>query len=99
MTPFVIDIGIGDTLEAINGILVRVHTERGEMRTTCRSSRSCLACRRDLDRMYFAVLAEIENVFAQPAGPRAHRVRHRSGNNLLYRRKAYPTSRRMAGHN
>jgi hypothetical protein len=67
VTPFAIDIGIGDTLEAINGILVRVHTERGEMWSSLAGHLEAVSLAvGDLDRMYFAVLAEIENVFAQP---------------------------------
>jgi hypothetical protein len=66
MAPIAIDVGIGDTLQAINGILARRENER----TT---SWNPLGCEleavsltiADLDHMYFALLAEIEEILGQ----------------------------------
>jgi hypothetical protein len=67
MAPIAIDVGIGDTLQAINTILAR----RGHDRSAVFDSLACdleavsLAVG-ELDRMYFALLAEVEDIFAKP---------------------------------
>jgi hypothetical protein len=71
MAPIAIDVGIGETLQAISGIMAR----RQDERTTVWDS---LACQLEavsltigeLDRMYFALLAEMEDIFEQAPLPR-----------------------------
>jgi hypothetical protein len=67
MNPIAIDLDIGNTLEAINAILARRDSERATVwdSLSCRLEAVSFAVG-DLDRMYFAVLAEIENIFAEP---------------------------------
>ncbi len=67
MAPIAIDVGIGDTLQAINGILARRDSERAtEWDSLAYQLEAVSFAVGDLDRMYFAVLAEIENIFAEP---------------------------------
>lgn len=67
MAPIAIDVGIGDTLQAINGILARRDSERATVWDSLAYHLEAVSFAvGDLDRMYFAVLAEIENVFAEP---------------------------------
>ncbi len=66
MVPIAIDVGIGETLEAINGILTRHEHERDTVwdSLACQLEAVSLTVG-DLDHMYFALLAEIEDVIAQ----------------------------------
>ena len=66
MDPIAIDVGIGETLQAINSIMARRENERATVWDS-------LACQLEgvsltvgeLDSMYFRLLAEIEDVLAQ----------------------------------
>ena len=67
MAPIAIDLDIGNTLQAISGILARRDSERA----TVWDSLSCYLeavsfAAGDLDRMYFTVLTEVENIFTEP---------------------------------
>jgi hypothetical protein len=66
MAPIAIDIGIGDTLQAINTILARRENERATVwdSLACQLEAVSLTVG-ELDRMYFVLLAEIEDVLAQ----------------------------------
>jgi hypothetical protein len=66
MAPIAIDVGIGDTLQAIDGILARREYERATVwDSLARQLEAVSLTVGDLDRMYFTLLAEIEDVFAQ----------------------------------
>ena len=74
MAPIAIDVGIGDTLKAINDILERRHVEHGEVWSALAGYLEAVSLAvGDLDRMYFSILAEIENILAQPK-PRLERI-------------------------
>jgi hypothetical protein len=65
MAPLAIDVGIGDTLRAINSILERQESEHAMVFDSLEDKLEAVALTvGDLDRMYFALLAEIEDVFA-----------------------------------
>ena len=67
MGLFAIDVGIGDTLQAINGILARRESERATVWDSLEHQLQAVSLTvGELDRMYFALLAEIEAVFTQP---------------------------------
>jgi hypothetical protein len=67
VAPIAIDLDIGNTLQAINGILVRRDSERATVWDFLSYDLEAVSFAvGDLDRMYFAVLAEIESVFAEP---------------------------------
>jgi hypothetical protein len=66
MAPIAIDVGIGDTLPAIDGIFERRESERGTVWDSLAHQLEAESLTvGDLDRMYFSLLAEIEDVFAQ----------------------------------
>jgi hypothetical protein len=66
MVPIAIDVGIGDTLDAIDAILARREHERDTVwdELACQLEAVSLTVA-DLDRMYFALLAEIERLIAK----------------------------------
>lgn len=67
MAPIAIDVGIGETLQAIESILARREQERATVLVSLASLLEAVSLTvGDLDRMYFALLAEIEDIFAQP---------------------------------
>jgi hypothetical protein len=67
VAPIAIDLDIGNTLQAISGILARRDSERATVWDSLPHSLEAVSFAvGDLDRMYFAVLAEIENVFSGP---------------------------------
>lgn len=65
MVPVAIDVGIGETLQAINGILARRESEHATVWDSLEHELQAVALTvGDLDRMYFLLLAEVEDVFA-----------------------------------
>jgi hypothetical protein len=67
VAPIAIDLDIGSTLQAIDGILARRESERATVWDSLAYQLEAVSFAvGNLDRMYFAVLAEIENVFADP---------------------------------
>jgi|SRR5579863_1007398 len=67
MAPIAIDVGIGETLQAIESILARREQERATVLVALASQLEAVSLTvGDLDRMYFALLAEIEDIFVQP---------------------------------
>jgi hypothetical protein len=72
MAPIAIDVGIGNTLQAINTILARRESERGTMWDTLADQLEAVSLTvGELDHMHFALLAEMEKVFAEPKPSRA----------------------------
>jgi hypothetical protein len=66
MVPIAIDVGIGDTLQAINAILVRRESERGTVWDSLAHRLEAVSLTvGELDRMYFALLAEMEDIFTE----------------------------------
>jgi hypothetical protein len=71
MAPIAIDVGIGETLEAIESILARRAHERATVWDSLESQLEAVSHTvGELDRMYFALLAEIEDIFTQAQLPR-----------------------------
>ncbi len=67
MTPISIDVGIGDTLQAIDRIMERREYQRDTVWDSLAHQLEALSVTvGDLDRMYFALLADVEDIFAQP---------------------------------
>lgn len=67
MAPIAIDLDIGNTIQAISGILARRDSERATMWDSLAYHLEAVSFAvGDLDRMYFSILAEIQNVFAEP---------------------------------
>jgi hypothetical protein len=67
VAPIAIDLDIGNTIQAINGILARRDSERTTAWDALTHNLEAVSLAvGDLDRMYFSVLAEIENVFTKP---------------------------------
>jgi hypothetical protein len=67
MAPIAIDVGVGDTLQAIDKILARRESERDTVWDSLERHLEAVSLTvGELDRMYFALLAEIEDIFAQP---------------------------------
>jgi hypothetical protein len=71
MVPIAIDVGIGETIQAINSILARRESDHATVWNALEHELQAVALTvGDLDRMYFALLGEIEDVFAhRPAPP------------------------------
>jgi hypothetical protein len=66
MTPVAIDLDIGNTLQVINAIMARRDSERATMWDSLASNLEAVSFAvGDLDRMYFVILAKIDNVFAE----------------------------------
>ena len=67
MTPITIDAGIGDILQAISSIIARGKSERERVWDSLAHQLEAVSLTvGELDRTYFVLLAEIEDVFAQP---------------------------------
>ena len=67
MAPIAIDLDIGNTLQAISGILARRDSERASVWDSLAYHLEAVSFAvGDLDRMYFSILAEIQHVFAEP---------------------------------
>jgi hypothetical protein len=65
--PIAIDLDIGNTLQAISGILARRDSERATVWDSLAYHLEAVSFAvGDLDRMYFSILAEIQNIFAEP---------------------------------
>ncbi len=85
MAPIAIDIGIAETLQAINGILARRDSERASMWSSLAYQLEAVSFAvGDLDRMYFAILAEIENAFTEPKPPSVEAVEGIIGQATVY---------------
>lgn len=67
MTSIAIDVGIADTLRAVNEILAHHGCERATVwESLGEQLQAVLLVVGDLDRMYFVLLTEIENIFENP---------------------------------
>jgi len=67
MVSIAIDVGIANTLHAIDEIMVRHESEEVTVWDSLGDQlQAVLLTVGDLDRMYFALLAEIEDIFEQP---------------------------------
>lgn len=67
MAPIAIDLDLGNTLQAISGILACRDSERATVWDSLAYHLEAVSFAvGDLDRMYFSILAEIQNVFAEP---------------------------------
>jgi hypothetical protein len=67
MAPIAIDLDIGGTLEAIDAILARRDSGHATVWDSLAYQLEAVSFTvGNLDRMYFTVLAEMENVFAEP---------------------------------
>jgi hypothetical protein len=65
MAPIAID--VGDTLQTISAILARRESERGTVWDSLAHQLEAVSLTvGDLDRMYFALLAEVEDIFTEP---------------------------------
>jgi hypothetical protein len=74
VAPIAIDLDIGNTLQAISGILARRGSERATVWDSLAYHLEAVSFAvGDLDRMYFSILAEIQNVFVEPK-PSAERI-------------------------
>jgi len=67
VVPIAVDVGIGDTLRAINEILARRESERATVWESLEHQLQAVSLTvGDVDRMYLTLLAEIEDIFMQP---------------------------------
>jgi hypothetical protein len=93
MTPVAIDVGIGDTLRAINDILARRGSERATVWESLDAElRAVMRMVEDLDHMYLALLAEIEDTFAK-LKPSPDRI-----NDALHQATTYCTNESLTLH-
>lgn len=70
MAPLAIDLDIGSTLQAIDGILARREAEHATVWDSLAYQLEAVSFAvGNLDRMYFSILAEIGNVFVEPEPP------------------------------
>lgn len=73
MAAIAIDVGIGETLQAIESILARRADERATVWDSLESQLEAVSHTvGELDRMYFTLLAEIEHIFAHAQPSREH---------------------------
>lgn len=92
MAPIAIDIGIGDTLQAVDGILARRGSERAAVwQSLGNQLQAALETVGELDGMYYALLAEIEDIFEDsPLSP--ERI-----TNVIDQTDIYCTDERLIG--
>jgi hypothetical protein len=90
VSPIAIDVGIGDTIQAVNGILTRRESERATVWDSLAYQLEAVAFAvGELDRMYFALLAEIENVFED------HKPSHERIEDVIAQATTYCTDGRL----
>jgi hypothetical protein len=91
VTPIAIDLDIGNTLQAVSGILARRDSERATVWDSLAYHLEAVSFAvGDLDRMYFSILAEVQNVFAEP------KPSHESIETVIARATIYCTDGRLA---